>query len=118
IMRPESKYEVNSLLDMLKENTNYKIRLHGHTNGNRAGKIISMGESKNFFSLTDTKEGVGTAKKLSEERANVIMQYLINEGIDASRMEIKAWGGKRPIQDKNSNRANENVRVEVEILED
>ncbi|MFM8911838.1 MAG: hypothetical protein ACKOE6_02815, partial [Flammeovirgaceae bacterium] len=31
IMRPESKYEVNALLDMMKENSKYKIRIHGHT---------------------------------------------------------------------------------------
>lgn len=118
VMRPESRYEVTSLLEMLRENPNYKIKLHGHTNGGAPGKIISMGKEKNFFSLTGTKEGVGSAKKLSEERAEVIREYLLNEGIDASRMQVKAWGGKRPIHEKNSARAEENVRVEVEILED
>lgn len=118
VMRPESRYEVTSLLEMLRENPNYKIKLHGHTNGGAPGKIISMGNEKNFFSLTGTKEGVGSAKKLSEERAEVIREYLLNEGIDPSRMQVKAWGGKRPIHDKNSARAEENVRVEVEILED
>jgi outer membrane protein OmpA-like peptidoglycan-associated protein len=119
IMRPESRYEVGSLLEMLNENTKYKIRIHGHTNGNAAGKIISMSKnSQNFFSLNDTKDGFGSAKQLSEERANLIRGYLINNGIDAKRMDVKAWGGKRPIHDKLSNRAQENVRVEVEILED
>ena len=118
IMRPESRYEVTSLLDMLNENTKYKIRLHGHTNGNAAGKIISMSkDSKNFFSLNDTKDGFGSAKELSEERADVIRKYLISNGIDQSRIEIRAWGGKRAIHDKHSARAQENVRVEVEILE-
>lgn len=119
IMRPESRYEVNSLLEMLNENLKYKIKIHGHTNGNAAGKIISMNnKSQNFFSLNDTREGFGSAKQLSEERAIIIRDYLINNGIDAKRMEVKAWGGKRPIHDKMSNRAQENVRVEVEILED
>lgn len=119
IMRPESRAEVNSLLEMMKENPKYKIRVHGHTNGSAAGKIISMEkDSQNFFALTDTKEGVGSAKKLSEERANIIREYLISNGIDAKRMEIKAWGGKRPIYDKLSTKAQENVRVEIEILED
>ncbi len=119
IMRPESRAEVNSLLEMMKENPKYKIRIHGHTNGNAAGKIISMEkDSQNFFALTDTKEGVGSAKKLSEERANIIREFLISNGIDAKRMEIKAWGGKRPIYDKLSTKAQENVRVEIEILED
>lgn len=119
IMRPESRFEVNSLLDMLNENPKYKIRLHGHTNGNATGKIISMSkDSKNFFALNDTKEGFGSAKQLSEERARIIRDYMVNNGIDPKRMEIKAWGGKKPIHDKMSNRAQENVRVEVEILED
>lgn len=119
IMRPESRYEVTSLVDMLKENLKYKIRLHGHTNGSATGKIISMGKgSENFFSLNDTKDGFGSAKQLSEERAEVIRKYLISNWIDPSRIEIKAWGGKRPIHDKHSARAQENVRVEVEILED
>ena len=119
IMRPESRYEVNSLLDMLNENTHYKIMIHGHTNGNAAGKIISMNkDTQNFFSLTDTKEGFGSAKDLSEQRAIVIRDYMVNNGIDAKRMEIKAWGGKKPIHDKMSQRAQENVRVEIEILQD
>ncbi|HYI78825.1 MAG TPA: OmpA family protein [Chryseolinea sp.] len=119
IMRPESRYEVTSLLDMLNENGKYKIRLHGHTNGNAAGKIISMSkDSKNFFSLNDTKDGFGSAKELSEERADVIRKYLISNGIEQSRIEIRAWGGKRSLHDKHSARAQENVRVEVEILED
>ena len=118
VMRPESRYEVTSLLEMLHENPNYKIKLHGHTNGGAPGKIISMGKERNFFSLTATQEGFGSAKKLSQERAEVIREYLLNEGIDPARMQIKAWGGKRPIHEKNSPRAEENVRVEVEILED
>lgn len=119
VMRPESRYEVNSLLEMLNENAKYRIKLHGHTNGNAAGKIISMSKkSENYFSLHDTHEGVGSAKQLAGERAEVIRKYMISNGIDPSRIEIKAWGGKRPIHDKHSNRAQENVRVEVEILED
>jgi outer membrane protein OmpA-like peptidoglycan-associated protein len=118
VMRPESRYEVTSLLEMLQENPNYKIKIHGHTNGRSHGKIISMGETKNFFSLTDTKDGFGSAKRLSEERAKVIHEFLTTNGIDANRTQVKAWGGKRPIQDKHSTRANENVRVEIEIVED
>jgi outer membrane protein OmpA-like peptidoglycan-associated protein len=119
IMRPESRYEVSSLLDMLKENPKYKIKLHGHTNGGAAGKVISMAkESENFFSLNDTKDGFGSAKQLSEERAEVIRNYMIKNEIEPSRIQVKAWGGKRPLHDKHSSRAQENVRVEVEILED
>jgi outer membrane protein OmpA-like peptidoglycan-associated protein len=77
-----------------------------------------MGNSKKFFSLTDTREGFGSAKKLSEERAKVIRDYLQGEGIDEKRMEVKAWGGKRPVKDKLGAQARSNVRVEIEILGD
>jgi outer membrane protein OmpA-like peptidoglycan-associated protein len=116
IMRPESRFEVNNLMEMMKENPNYKIRIHGHTNGNASGKIITMGQSQNFFSLNDTQDGYGSAKKLSETRASAIKQYLVSNGIAEERMQIKAWGGKRPIHDKHATRAQENVRVEVEII--
>lgn len=118
IMRPESRYEVTSLLEMLQENPKYKIRIHGHTNGNAHGKIISTDGKDGFFSLNDTKEGFGSAKKLSEERSKVIQNFLTSQGIDPKRTHIKAWGGKRPVFDKHSQQAQANVRVEIEILED
>jgi outer membrane protein OmpA-like peptidoglycan-associated protein len=77
-----------------------------------------MGESKNFFSLTGSKEGLGSAKALSQARATVIRDYLVENGIDIKRMEVKPWGGKRALYDKESTKAKENVRVEVEIIED
>jgi outer membrane protein OmpA-like peptidoglycan-associated protein len=119
VMRPESRYEVNSLQEMMKENPKYKIKIHGHTNGGASGKIVQkVKESDNFFSLSQTKDGFGSARKLSEERAQIIKDYMVSMGIDPSRMIIKAWGGKRPIHDKHHSRAQENVRVEIEILED
>jgi outer membrane protein OmpA-like peptidoglycan-associated protein len=90
--------------------------IHGHTNGNATGKIIRMDVPGNFYSLSGTKQGFGSAKQLSEERANVIREFLIASGISPDRMNIRAWGGKKPIHDKHSVRANENVRVEIEIL--
>lgn len=119
IMRPESRYEVNSLLEMMNESPDYKIVIHGHTNGNAAGKIISMGASKNFFQLTtDNKEGRGSAKKLSEERALLLKQFLIENNVQADRIQVKAWGGNQPIYDVDHASAHANVRVEIEILED
>ncbi|MBL0745156.1 OmpA family protein [Chryseolinea lacunae] len=118
LMLPESTYELNSLLAMMEENPKYRIRLHGHTNGNYHGKIISVGPEKKFFTLDGSVQGVGSAKDLSFKRAEVIKQYLESKGIEASRMEIKAWGGKRPVYDKSSVNAKKNVRVEVEILDE
>ena len=117
LMRPESKFELNSLLQLMQENSNYRIRLHGHTNGNYHGKIITMGPDKNFFSLDGSKQTTGSAKDLSGNRAEIIKEYLVASGVDAMRIEVKAWGGKRAIYDKHSVNAQKNVRVEVEILD-
>jgi outer membrane protein OmpA-like peptidoglycan-associated protein len=119
VMMPESKYELNSLMEMLKENPGYRIRLHGHTNGNYHGKIIRVAPGGDYFSVAkDANTSIGSAKELSESRAGVIRDYLVSQGIDGSRVEIKAWGGKRPLYDKHSANAKKNIRVEVEILND
>lgn len=119
VMRPESKFEVNNLLNMMKENPDYRIKIHGHVNGKHPGKIIAKGESDKFFALDDgNKESFGSAVLLSEKRAMIIKDYLVMQGINENRMEIKAWGGKRMIHDKHSSRAKHNVRVEIEILEE
>ena len=117
IMLPESRYQLNNLLAMMKENPNYRIMLHGHTNGNSRGRIITMGPSKSFFALADdVKEGSGSAKDLSRERANTIKEWLVAQGINADRIETKGWGGGRMLHDKHSVNAKKNVRVDVEIL--
>jgi outer membrane protein OmpA-like peptidoglycan-associated protein len=119
ILRPESRSEVNSLLEYLKEKPTSKIRIHGHANGNDFGKIITLGESKNYYALSkDNHTSKGSATKLSEERARIIQSYLVKEGIDINRMELKAWGGKSPIYDEDHTLAHANVRVEVEIVEE
>jgi outer membrane protein OmpA-like peptidoglycan-associated protein len=118
IMRPESKYELDGLLAMMTENKNYRIKIHGHTNGNAPGRIIRMGETRNYFSLTGSVDGTGSAKQLSEERAEQLRQYLISEGIAGDRMETRSWGGKKPIYKKDHPQASANVRVEIEILQE
>jgi outer membrane protein OmpA-like peptidoglycan-associated protein len=116
-MMPESKYELTSLLTMMKENPSYTIKLHGHTNGNYFGKIIGTGKVQDFFSIADdATTTIGTAKQLSERRASIIKNYLIENGIDQSRILVKGWGGKRPLFDKNGANAKKNIRVEVELV--
>jgi outer membrane protein OmpA-like peptidoglycan-associated protein len=118
IMKPESKYELNSLLDMLRENENYQIKLHGHTNGNNPGKIIKLAEDDdNFFTVTDSNiSGYGSSKELSTERALTIKRWLEEQGVNPKRVSIKGWGGKKMIYKKNDPLAKRNIRVEVEIL--
>jgi len=119
-MKPLSKPELNELLDMLLENDKLTVKIHGHTNGNAYGKIIEMSEEdKDYFTLKPTnKIGRNSAKKLSLARSEIIKRYLVENGISENRMEVKGWGGKRPIVDKFHGEAHTNVRVEIEILKD
>jgi outer membrane protein OmpA-like peptidoglycan-associated protein len=120
VMLPESRYELNSLLDMMNENPRYKIVLHGHSNGNARGKIIMMGPSKDFFAITKDVRVVenGSARELSNQRALTIREWLIANGVAPDRVDVKPWGGKRMIHDKMGVNAKKNIRVEVEVVED
>ena len=78
-------------------------------------KYLDEGD-KDFFAINGDHESTNaSAKKLSEYRAYTIQQWLVAQGIDESRMEIKGWGGKKMIYDKFDSQADKNVRVEIEI---
>lgn len=117
VLRPESKYEVDRLVELLKSHPKETIRIHGHTNGNDKGPIIRLPEgSKEFFSMDNTIQDYGSAVKLSELRATLIRDYLVANGIASHRMKIKAWGGKKPLYQVDDEKAEANVRVEIEVL--
>lgn len=119
IMREESVYELNQLLQMMRDDDNMRIRIHGHTNGNSHGKVLHLDlDDKQFFSLNGShNEDNASAKKLSEYRAYTIQHWLMDQGIAENRMEIIGWGGKKMLHDKHDDKARQNVRVEIEVLE-
>jgi len=89
--------ELDIVSRMMADNPEISIELSGHT------------------------DNVGNAKKnviLSQERVDVVKQYLVEQGIDENRIEGKGYGGSQPIA---SNRAEEtrrlNRRVEFKIIE-
>lgn len=117
IMKPQSEYQLNQLANMMLENPHMRIRLHGHTNGNFAGKFIRPTTQTNFFSLkTDTEQIHGSARQLSHERAQIVRHYLVYRGVDPKRIELKGWAGKRALFDTYHVNAIKNLRVDVEIL--
>lgn len=120
IMKEESVPQLNQLLNMMQENENMRILIHGHTNGNSHGVVKHLDpDDKKFFSLNESHlEDKASAKKLSEFRAYTIQHWLMDQGIPENRMEIKGWGGKKMIYDKHGSNADKNVRVEIEILEE
>lgn len=117
IMLPRSQEELDELVSMMTSNLEYKIKVHGHTNGNNKRKIISLGKTRNYFDMKGSENKNGSAKELSKQRAEAVRDYLVEHGIEKSRMEIMAWGGTNMLVGENSSSAKLNDRIEIEILE-
>ena len=122
VMRERSRYELEELQKFMHDSPEVKIMLHGHTNGNSRGVVYTFSEDHgNFFNLRRSNEykknGV-SSMKLSKLRAETIRQYLIKQNITEDRIEVKGWGGKKMLYDADSPLAKNNIRVEIEVLED
>ena len=48
----------------------------------------------------------------------LIQNYLMSEGIAPGRLQVKGWGGKKPLLDKEHAQAHTNVRVEIEVIKE
>jgi outer membrane protein OmpA-like peptidoglycan-associated protein len=118
VMLPQSKTELDELVRMMADNPNYKIVIHGHCNGNSSRKIIALGPTKNYFSVTGSEEKTGTAKELSKLRAEAVQTYLADNGIDKGRAETYAWGSLNMLVPETSTSARLNDRIEIEIVQD
>lgn len=76
-----SAAELDNLVDLLKENPSVNIQINGFTD--------------NQGKPTDNMI-------LSENRAKAVVKYLIQNGIEASRLASKGYGETRPIADNNT----------------
>ncbi|HSN50568.1 MAG TPA: OmpA family protein, partial [Bacteroidales bacterium] len=97
VLTAASSMELDRLLDIMNENAMMKIEISGHKD-NTGSAVINT--------------------RLSEARAKTVVDYLINKGIDKSRMIYKGFGSLQPISDNSTatGRA-KNRRVEFKILE-
>jgi outer membrane protein OmpA-like peptidoglycan-associated protein len=93
---PESIPEMESLRDYLKANWKVKISLYGHT------------DNQGDFNLN---------LKLSRERAENVKTFLVENGIDAKRINTKGYGSLRPVasnSEEETRRLNRRVELEVQ----
>ncbi|MFM7850933.1 MAG: OmpA family protein [Flammeovirgaceae bacterium] len=119
IMYAQSQNELDGLVDLMKENKKYVIKIHGHVNGNQSRDAITRGANSSFFAL-NTTEDVTTkgmsAKILSLKMAETVRDYLISQGIESKRISVKGEGGKLTLYPEGGNLAQYNDRVEIEFL--
>lgn len=74
VLRPESKDSLNGLISTLRDNPNITIELMSHT---------------------DSRGSARSNIKLSQERAQSVVAYLISQKIDPSRLSAKGYGETR-----------------------
>jgi len=88
---------LNQVASALRDSPQLKIRIEGHTDNSGA-------RSKN--------------QKLSQTRANAVMAYLVDHGIDESRLTAVGFGSSRPLA-SNSTKAGkaQNRRVEFKFVD-
>jgi outer membrane protein OmpA-like peptidoglycan-associated protein len=103
-VRHESYQELERLYTALVSNPKLKISIEGHV------CCIEMAPDAEDI---DTHE-----LKLSVNRARAIYDYLVNKGIDSSRLRYEGFGKSRPIiaHERNEDDADKNRRVEIRIL--
>lgn len=95
-LRPESNSELQNLLNLMTENPNLKIEISGHT------------------------DNVGSAaynKKLSESRAQAVVNFLLGKGIDKSRLTFAGYGFDQPIAPNDTEEGRQlNRRTEFKVV--
>lgn len=114
VLKDKSKAELEKIKQFLKENNNISIEIQGHTNGNRRIK-----KDKKFAHLDGEWNFSGTAKELSQLRAEKVKKYLEENGVNPNQMTAKGYGGDKMIVEhpKNMREAMKNIRVEIVVIE-
>ena len=98
-IRIQEKYQDNLLkiVSFLNSNEDVIIEIGGHTN-NSCDEIICI--------------------ELSENRANSVMNFLVEKGANRSQLKSKGYGSKEPIKSNNSSYGRrQNQRVEIKIID-
>ncbi|MBC8475315.1 MAG: PD40 domain-containing protein [Bacteroidetes bacterium] len=95
-LKPESITELNKLLDILNKNEDLSIELGGHTDsdGNDAHNL-----------------------ELSQNRAKAVVDWLIERGVDKTKLKYKGYGESKPrVENDTPQNKALNRRTEVIIL--
>ncbi|MBL4655919.1 MAG: OmpA family protein [Bacteroidia bacterium] len=96
-LRPTSRVELDRIFRLLRDNQQIKVEISGHTDG--------VGSKK-------------YNKRLSEKRANAVVEYLYERGVQKNRLTAKGYGKLQPIADNSTEDGRQqNRRTELKIIE-
>lgn len=112
-LRKGSEKELTYLLNYLLNNPEVKVELQGYTNGNNRCK-----KNKAYKKKGPEWNFSGSAKKLSQLRAEAIKKYLVQKGVHKENISTKGFGGEKMIvaNPKTHEAVEKNIRVEVLIV--
>lgn len=92
-IKPGSSATLEEILEMLREHPDLKLRIEGHTDD-----------------VGDTSAN----QALSQSRAEAVRDYLVGQGIDATRLEAIGMGEEHPVADNSTEEGRtQNRRVEL-----
>ena len=118
VMRKPSQTDLDELVKMMHRNPYYEITIHAHCNGKNKREFIALGPDKNYFDVEGSVKVTGSSKELTALRAEAIRSYLVENGIDAARIQVFAWGGSDMLVKAESPYSNLNDRIEIEFTRD
>ena len=95
-LKEKSRTELNKTIRLLESNPSLRIEISGHTDN-------SGSDAHN--------------KQLSLNRARAVYQYLIDHGIDATRLEYAGYGSSAPVAPNDTDKNRQlNRRIEFRVL--
>lgn len=95
-LRPQSTTELNRLIALMEEHKHMEIEISGHT---------------------DSKGSETYNMRLSEDRARVVVEYLVNHGIKEDRMVFRGYGEGVPVATNDTDEGRQqNRRTEFRII--
>jgi len=96
-IKPECEATLSDLARFLRNNTDVKVEVGGHTNNNPDDKF---------------------ANELSSKRAKAVADWLVSKGVAAGQIQHKGYGKTRPLLPNiNPESRKKNQRVEILVLE-
>lgn len=115
-LKPEADVELDQLVAFLKGNPTVEIEIQGHT----ANDTENITPDPNFKGQGKEWNFKGSAFELSEERAEVVKDYLIEKGIDKKRIKAAGYGDtQKRIPDATTfEEFEKNMRVEALIIKE
>lgn len=95
-LKPESTTELDKVVQLLKDNPTLKIEISGHTD--------NVGKSDDNL-------------KLSDNRAQSVVKYLVTKGIKPERLLSKGYGALKPVAPNTSEEGRaKNRRTELKVI--